>query len=100
MGRIQQVLPGIGIHRDAQPGQRLCIYREIGPGRQQDAQSSYRTGRSALPSLHHLPLLYQVKDAPCHPGCLGLGRILRLETDLHAAGILSRCAADQALPSP
>ena len=51
VGRKHQVLPGIGIYRDAPGGQRLHIGRELGARCQQDTAVlvPHRAGGTALP---------------------------------------------------
>ena len=98
VGRKHQVLPGVGVYRDAPGGQRLHIRRELGARRQQDAAVlvPHRAGGAALP--HRLSGRNQLRDALRDPACISLGLVVRQKLHLHAALIFPGCAADQTLP--
>ena len=100
VGRKHQVLPGIGVYRDAPGGQRLHIRRELGARRQQYAAVlvPHRAGGTALP--HRLSGRNQLRDALRDPACISLGLVVRQKLHLHAALIFPGCAADQTLPIP
>ena len=98
MGRKHQVLPGIGVYRDAPGGQRLHIGRELGARCQQYAAVlvPHRAGGTALP--HRLSGRNQLRNAFGDPARIGFRLIVRQKLHLHAALIFPGCAADQTLP--
>ena len=98
VGRKHQVLPGIGIYRDAPGGQRLHIGRELGARCQQYAAVlvPHRAGGTALP--HRLSGRNQLRDAFGDPARIGFRLIVRQKLHLHAALIFPGCTADQTLP--
>ena len=98
VGRKHQVLPGIGVYRDAPGGQRLHIRRELGARRQQYAAVlvPHRAGGTALP--HRLSGRNQLRDALRDPACISLGLVVRQKLHFHAALIFPGRAADQTLP--
>ena len=100
VGRKHQVLPGIGIYRDAPGGQCLHIGRELGACCQQDAAIlvPHRAGGTALP--HRLPGRNQLRDALRDPACIGFGLVVRQKLHLYAALIFPGRTADQTLPVP
>ena len=98
MGRKHQVLPGIGIYRDAPGGQCLHIGRELGACRQQNAAVlvPHRAGGTALP--HRLSGRNQLLDAFGDPSRIGFRLIVRQKLHFHAALIFPGRTADQTLP--
>ena len=98
VGRKHQVLPGVGVYRDAPGGQRLHIRRELGACCQQYTAVfvPHRAGGAALP--HRFSGRNQLRNAFGDPTGIGLGLIVRQKLHLHAALIFPGCAADQTLP--
>ena len=97
VGCKHQVLPGIGIYRDAPGGQCLHIGRELGACRQQDAAVlvPHRAGGAALP--HRFSGRNQLRDAFRDPSRIGFRLIVRQKLHFHAALIFPGRAADQTL---
>ena len=98
VGRKHQVLPGVGIYRDAPGGQCLHIGRELGACRQQNATVlvPHRAGGAALP--HRLSGRNQLRDAFRDPTRIGFRLIVRQKLHFHAALIFPGRTADQTLP--
>ena len=98
MGRKHQILPGVGVYRDAPGSQRLHIHREIRARRQQHAAVlvPHRAGGAALP--HRFSGRNQLRDALGDPACIGFRLIVRQKLHLHAALIFPGRTADQTLP--
>ena len=98
VGRKHQVLPGVGVYRDAPGGQRLHIGRELGARCQQYTAVlvPHRAGGTALP--HRLSGRNQLRNAFGDPACIGFRLIVRQKLHFHAALIFPGCAADQTLP--
>ena len=98
VGRKHQVLPGVGVYRDAPGGQCLHIHRKIRARRQQHAAVlvPHRAGGAALP--HRFPGRNQLLDALGDPACIGFRLIVRQKLHFHAALIFPGRTADQTLP--
>ena len=98
VGRKHQVLPGVGVYRDAPGGQRLHIHRELGARCQQHAAVlvPHRAGGAALP--HRLSGRNQLRDALGDPARIRFGFVIRQKLHLHAALIFPGRTADQTLP--
>ena len=98
MRRKHQVLPGIGVYRDAPGSQRLHIGRELGARCQQHAAVlvPHRAGGAALP--HRLSGRNQLLDALRDPARIRFGFVIRQKLHLHAALIFPGRTADQTLP--
>ena len=97
VGRVQQVLPGVGVDRDAPGRQGLGVGREVASRRQQDTAVLvlHRAGGAAVP--HRLAGGHHRLDAVGDIFCVRLGGIVGQEVSLHTALVRAGCAADQAL---
>ena len=97
MGRVQQVLPGVGVDRDAPGRQGLGVGREVASRRQQDTAVLvlHRAGGAAVP--HRLAGSHHRLDAVSDIFCVRLGGIVGQEVGLHTALVHAGCAADEAL---
>ena len=97
VGCVQEVLPGVGVDRDAPGRQGLGVGRKVAACRQQDAAVLilHRAGGAAIP--HRLTGGHHRLDAVGNIIGIRLGGVIGQEAGLHAALILPRRTADKAL---